>query len=194
MSAPTIPTPLTTFDTPPTAGRSRAGKWAEAASFAEFLGTAQTYRELWARPREVPAEFVRRVEAVGGRWHLLALSADWCIDAVDPLTVLARLANLATNLDLRLLDRDQHLDLMDEHLTNGRSRSIPVVILLDGDLTERAWWGPRPGALQVWVAGEGQALEKDERYRRARQWHARDRGHTTLDEIAGMIERAAADR
>ena len=113
------------------------------------------------------------------------------IDAAPVLPYVSRLAEAVPTLDFRLLDRDDHLDLMDEHLTNGRSRSIPVVLLLDGNGQERAWWGPRPADLQAWVMSEGQELEKTERYKRARQWFARDKGRSTLEEIVAMMETAA---
>ena len=102
--------------------------------------------------------------------------------------IVARLAELAPNVDLRVLARDQNLDLMDAHLT-GTSRSIPVVIALDEEFNERGWWGPRPAALQQWVLGPGQALDKDARYREIRSWYARDKGRTTLEEVVGMMER-----
>jgi hypothetical protein len=41
------------------------------------------------------------------------------------------------------------------------------------------------------VLGEGQALEKADRYREVRVWYARDRGRTTLEEVVGMMERGA---
>ena len=82
---------------------------------------------------------------------------------------------------------DENLDLMDEHLTNERSRSIPIVILLDEDFVERAWWGPRPGPIQNWVMEEGLALESDERYKEIRRWYARDRGGTMLRELMDLM-------
>jgi hypothetical protein len=75
---------------------------------------------------------------------------------------------------------------MDAHLTGGRSRSIPVIIVYDEDFNEMGWWGPRPGPLQEWVLGEGQALSKEDRYREVRRWYARDRGRTTL---LGILEK-----
>jgi hypothetical protein len=194
---PVPPASITTFDHPPTAGADRSEAWMDGMTYAQFLRTAKDYVELWRGNYEraaVPPEVAARARAIPGRWHLLALSADWCIDATSPIPALARLADAVPALDLRVLDRDQHLALMDEHLTGGTARSIPVVILLDDELGERAWWGPRPGPLQAWFKGEGQALEKGERYRQSRQWFARDRGRTTLEEVVGMIERAAGVR
>ena len=164
-----------------------------AQTFEQFLETAAANRELWravyARV-QIPGELLARVAALPDRWHLLVLNEDWCGDAVNTVPLIAKLAALAPNLDLRVLGRDANPDLMDAHLTNS-SRSIPVVILLDAEFGERAWWGPRPSVLQRWVLTEGTALPKEERYREVRRWYARDRGATTLDEIVALLEQAA---
>ena len=149
--------------------------------------------DLWAavwRRAVVGEEYLGRVAAVAGTWYLLVLSEDWCGDAVNTVPVVAKLAALSPNLELRVLARDENLDLMDAHLT-GTSRSIPIVILLDAEYRERAWWGPRPTALQDSVSGEWKVLEKSSRYREARAWYARDRGRTTLEEVVSMLEQAS---
>lgn len=164
-----------------------------AATFEELLGSVQKNVELWSamwRHARVDDEYVRRVSALPGRWHLLVLSEDWCGDAVNTVPIVARLAERCPNLELRVLARDENPDLMDAHLT-GTSRSIPVIIVLDDAFEERGWWGPRPTVLQHWVSGQGQLLEKSTRYREARTWYARDRGRTTLEEVVSIIERAA---
>lgn len=184
----------TSYSNPPTAGADRSEAWMDGQTYEQFLRTASEYLELWRGNYEraaIPTDLAARMAAVPGNWHLLVLQADWCIDATSPIPVLARLADGAPNLSLRVLDRDQHLDLMDEHLTGGTARSIPVVIVLDDELGERAWWGPRPGPLQTWFKGEAQLLPGSERTRLARQWFARDRGRTTLEEVVGLIEGAA---
>jgi hypothetical protein len=163
-------------------------------TFSAMADGATANRELWHgiyHRASVPEAFAARAAALGGRWHLLVLSADWCGDAVNSVPVLARLAEVAPNLDVRILDRDANLDLMDAHLT-GTSRSIPAAIVLDADYVERAWWGPRPRPLQEWVLGEGIALPKEQRYPKVRQWYARDRGLTTLEEVVSLLEGVAA--
>jgi hypothetical protein len=165
-----------------------------ATTFEALLGSVQKNVELWTamwRHARVDEEYVRRVSALPGRWHLLALSEDWCGDAVNTVPVVARLAERCPNVELRVLARDENPDIMDAHLT-GTSRSIPVIIVLDDAYEERGWWGPRPTVLQHWVSGQGQLLEKSARYREARTWYARDRGRTTLEEVVSIMERAAA--
>ncbi len=101
--------------------------------------------------------------------------------------IVAKLCESVSNMDMRILARDENLDIMDAHLT-GTSRSIPVVILLNKKYEECGWWGPRPSPLQKWVIEKGMALPKDERYREVRTFYARDHGLTTMNEIVGMLE------
>jgi hypothetical protein len=189
------PSPITvSHPDPPTAGRDRSADWEQGVSFKDFLPTAEKNVGLWTSiwdRAQVPEDLLVRAAAVPGSWHLLVLSADWCGDASNTVPMLARFAQAAPNLDLRLLDRDTHLDLMNEHLTGGTAQAIPAVILLGPDLAEWAWWGPRPAELQAWFKGEGQQFESDERYKRLRKWYARDHGRTMLDEVVTLLEHAA---
>ena len=172
----------------------RSADWSAALPFEAWLAEADDLVELWTSAYErarVPEDLVERVEAAPGDWRLLVIMEDWCLDATAGMPALARLAEETEGLSLGVLDRDDHLSLMDEHLTNGTARSIPVVLLLDGEGTERAWWGPRPADLQAWFYGDAQELDKDDRYRELRKWYARDRGASTLREVVEMIEDAA---
>jgi hypothetical protein len=137
----------------------------------------------------VDPDSVDRLREVSTGLRLLALSEDWCGDCVSVLPVVARLAVLA-GVDLRVLSRDANEDIIDEHLTAG-TKSIPVVMVLDESLRERAWWGPRPSVLQRWYRNEGLLLTGPERGRRKRAWYARDRGRTTVAEVVDTVERAA---
>lgn len=171
-----------------------ASRYAAAETFEHLLQTTRDTPEFWSqlheRARVAPA-VVDRVRVLPGRWHLLILSENWCGDSVNIIPLIARLTEAAPNVDLRVLRRDENLDLMDAHLT-GTSRSIPVVMLLDEEYRERGWWGPRPAPLQRWFIEHGLTLPKNERYREARAWYARDHGATTMEEIAAMMEHAAA--
>ncbi|GJG87717.1 hypothetical protein tb265_28980 [Gemmatimonadetes bacterium T265] len=193
MSSTTTTTHVLDAPTPSADADALRDRFASAPTLAEFLPTAVKNADLWrttARLAKVPDEIVARVAALGGRYHLLVLSEDWCGDAVNSVPYAARLAELAPNLGLRVLPRDENLDLMDAHLTAG-SRSIPAVVVYDDAFVERGWWGPRPAELQAWVLGPGQALEKEARYKEVRTWYARDRGRSTLAELVALLESVA---
>ena len=166
-----------------------------ASTFSEYLETVGKNRELWhalARRTAVDEETRQRARAIPGRWHVIALTEDWCGDAINTLPVFDRLAEVAGNIELRVLLRDENPDLMDAHLTNGTNRSIPVLIVYDGAFRERGWWGPRPAPIQEWVMTEGMALDPADRYREVRRYYARNKGRTALDEFLRILERAAA--
>lgn len=168
-----------------------------APDFDEYLSRVNANRELWravyeraTAPDDLVAEALRTLDRPV---HLLALSEDWCGDAVNILPVVARFVERVPNLDLRVLGREANPDLMDAHLTDGRSRSIPVVIVLDEDFSEVGWWGPRPAELQAWVL-DHLDMPSRERYREVRRWYARDRGRTTLTELLAVMTAGVATR
>ena len=86
------------------------------------------------------------------------------------------------SLELRVIARDENLELMDQYLTNG-SRSIPIVIVLNDEFEEVGHWGPRPTQLLAWVMANRATTPKAELYPQVRKWYARDRGETTLREV-----------
>lgn len=165
-------------------------------TFAEFMAKPLTNKLFWEQVYKraiVSDELAARARSLGARWHLLVLNEDWCGDSVNILPYLAKLTEAAPNLEMRIVRRDENLEIMDAHLT-GTSRSIPVVILLNEYFSECGWWGPRPAALQRWVIEEGLKLSKEERYKQARAWYARDRGASALEEIVSTFEKCVAPR
>ncbi len=118
--------------------------------------------------------------------RLLVIAADWCGDAANTVPVLARLADLVRGMELRVLVRDEHPEVMNAYLTNG-TRSIPIVIALDDSFRELGHWGPRPAALQEWVLSNRKMMPSPQRYAYARKWYAKDKGETTLRELLGAV-------
>ena len=78
-------------------------------------------------------------------WVLL--SEAWCGDAAQIVPVLGKIAQESDKIDLKIILRDEHLDMMDRYLTNG-GRSIPKLICLDQKNQEIFVWGPRPASIQ----------------------------------------------
>ena len=81
----------------------------------------------------------------------LVLTEACCGDAAQVLPVMNKFAEANINIDLKLIMRDEHLDIMDAFLSNG-SRSIPKLIVIDQQGEEvLATWGPRPAEVQKMV-------------------------------------------
>ena len=55
--------------------------------------------------------------------RLLVIAEDWCGDAANTIPVLAKWAEQVEGLELRIIPRDEHPQVMDRYLTDG-SRSL----------------------------------------------------------------------
>jgi hypothetical protein len=169
--------------------------WDIALPYEHFVVASEQHKGLWEgiyRIVRVP-DWAFQAVPLGTRRRLLVIAEDWCGDASSTIPILARFADAAPGMELRVLRRDEHPELMDRYLTNG-SRSIPIVVVLDESYCELGHWGPRPGALQAWVMANRPLVPKAELYPRIRKWYARDRGETTLREVlavAGLGKSAA---
>ena len=115
-----------------------------------------------------------------------------CIDSLGSLPYLDALAERTANLDVRILERDQNLDLMDAHLFRGRSRSIPCVIAYDDAFRELGSWGPRPTALLTALETEWATLDAAAQLAEKRRWYAKDRGVSSVHEVVALLTRATA--
>ncbi|KAB2331175.1 thioredoxin family protein [Cytobacillus depressus] len=92
----------------------------------------------------------------------IVLTEDWCGDALLNNPILLKIA-AEIGMEVRFLLRDQNLELMDQYLTNGTSRAIPIFIFINGDGEEHAVWGPRAKQIQEKVDYErGQLPSQDD--------------------------------
>ncbi len=74
----------------------------------------------------------------------LVLTEGWCGDAAQSLPVINKLAELNNGIDLKIVSRDDHDELMSNFLTNG-GKAIPKLIVYDNENKEVLnSWGPRP--------------------------------------------------
>ncbi|WP_448518722.1 thioredoxin family protein [Rhodoflexus sp.] len=120
--------------------------------------------------------------------YWLIISENWCGDAAQSLPVFHAIAALSGGkINLRIVYRDQHPELMDAHLTNG-SRSIPVLIQLDEDFRVTGTWGPRPAEAQQKVMAWRKANIPFQEYaENLHKWYTDDKQQAIQTEIAALI-------
>ena len=102
---------------------------------------------------EVPEDgFAEQLKALN--LHILAITEDWCGDAMLNNPIIRKVAE-AAGVEVRTALRDADTELIDRHLTNG-GRAIPIYLLLNeaGEVVGK--WGPRAPELQQ-VVDEGRA-------------------------------------
>lgn len=102
---------------------------------------------------ELQAEAKTELQSLKGvASKVIVLTEDWCGDALMNNPILMKMAE-ELGLDVRFVLRDSNLELMDQYLTNGTARSIPIFIFIDDEGNEKAVWGPRAPEAQNFVDG-----------------------------------------
>jgi len=118
----------------------------------------------------------------------LVITEDWCGDSAQNLPAIAKIASLNNNIGLKIVLRDDNLDLMDMYLTDGK-RSIPKLIALDENLNEIFIWGPRPQKAQEYFDNlKNQGLVKEEIIKEIHSWYAKDKCQSLENEFIELIE------
>lgn len=119
----------------------------------------------------------------------LILSESWCGDAAQCIPALQLMAEAAPNVELKILLRDDNLNIMDAYLT-GTSRAIPKLICLDTKtLAEYGTWGPRPKpAQEAVVTMKAQGVEHDEMITQVHAWYGKDRTKSLQEEMVVLVQ------
>lgn len=122
----------------------------------------------------------------------MVLTEHWCGDAAFAMPIIAAAAGKSDHVELRIVYRDQNLDLMDRYLTNG-SRSIPKLVAFDPQGGELFQWGPRPEKLQT-IRQDlvDQGVESGEIIMRLVQWYEEGNWVETDRELADLISDSVA--
>ena len=98
----------------------------------------------WDKTVKLEPHIIDKVSGAVLNVTWLVITEGWCGDAAHALPVLNKIAELNKGIDLKLVLRDDHEELMQLFLTNG-SKSIPKLIIYDHHKREVLHtWGPRP--------------------------------------------------
>lgn len=169
------------------AGLDPAAADAELAERIEYTKLNLHRTQRIGRTWRCPDELAAAIAAIEHPQVWLVLTEPWCGDSAQCLPVIAALASLNPLVQLRIVPRDAHLDIMDRYLTDGK-RSIPRLVALASDGGELGLWGPRPRAAQaVFDEAKAAGLEKAGILEKLHLWYGRDRGAALSVEMLEFV-------
>lgn len=122
-------------------------KFASALTYSDYLQTGtEEQRRRWQQVHDAAQLTDSQSTLLRGfvrQMNLLIISGIWCGDCVQQCPLIARIAEVnPQKIALRLLDRDQHRDLIDAFHINGGDR-VPVVLFLAEDFEFCSAYGDR---------------------------------------------------
>ncbi len=171
------------------ASRSPSSLNEEEAERLEYTKLNLHRSERIARTYKIDDELGHLIDAIDTPQLWMVLTEPWCGDSAQCIPYITIMAARNPAVELKLLLRDENLDVMDLYLT-GQSRSIPRLVAFGSDDHEIFRWGPRPAAAQA-VVDEAKAagLEKQELLKKLHLWYGRDRGKSLEAEFLAIHAR-----
>lgn len=121
------------------------------------------------------------------KWTVL--TEPWCGDAAPSLPLMHLIAASHPGITLEILLRDDNLELMNAHLTNG-AQSIPKLIQTS-DTSEALSWGPRPSGAASLVQDykEQHGVFDAAGREQLQQWYNADKGRQIIEELLQLLGR-----
>lgn len=118
----------------------------------------------------------------------VVITESWCGDAAQIVPMLNKMAQISDNIELRLVFRDQNLELMDAFLTNG-GRAIPKLLIANKENNEIVGhWGPRPKDAQQVVIDykEAHGTFDSEGSVALQLWYTKNKGKLIETEVLAL--------
>ncbi|MCC5929297.1 MAG: thioredoxin family protein [Cyclobacteriaceae bacterium] len=135
------------------------------------------------------SSLAQALQEIADAWIWVVITETWCGDAAQNLPAMAHMAASSNHIDMRIIFRDEHPDIMDRFTTNG-ARSIPKLICLrkkDGQVL--GTWGPRPAKMQQMVLDYKKNPETsyDVFSEKLQRVYLEDQNHSIQEEFENLI-------
>lgn len=138
---------------------------------------------------KIGPEIESKIKALDREITWLVLTESWCGDAAQTLPIMNKIANLNPKISLRLVLRDENIQLMERFLTNG-AMAIPKLIALDNSNKEIIGeWGSRPSIASKMVQDQKERFGEftPEFIEDLQQWYNKDKGQNTIKDLLPLL-------
>jgi hypothetical protein len=143
----------------------------------------------WDKTLKVTEKDKKTIESFNRKVTWLVISESWCGDAAHIMPVIHKIAELNSNIDYKIVLRDDNEVLMHQFLTNG-GKSIPKLIMIDNETDNiLSTFGPRPTVatqmVNTYKAEHGQLSPtfKEE----LQHWYNKDKGQSTIADLINLL-------
>ena len=137
------------------------------------------------KPNEEMIELIKKIKEPQ---FWLVITEDWCGDSAQNLPYIVNYIHYNQLIDLKVISRDENLEVIDEYFRIGNPRSIPKIVGFDRDGSELFIWGPRPRFAQDLVSKlQSEGYSKDEFDKELHLWYAKNKGKELEKEFYALL-------
>lgn len=158
----------------------------DKSPFAKYLPQNWSRQSRMDRKLALRDDLVAAIKGIQKPLNWLVITEHWCGDAsqINPIIQKAALESDG-KINLKFIYRDENEPLINAHLTDGRSKSIPILLHMDADFKVLGSYGPRPAVAQkivMDILADGGDYNTD-----LHTWYARDKQQSIQDDIINLI-------
>jgi thiol-disulfide isomerase/thioredoxin len=159
----------------------------DKSQYAQYLPQNWQRQSRLDRRLKLKPSLSQAIEHIEEQQNWLVITEHWCGDASQINPIINKVSKESNGkINLKFIYRDENESLIDAHLTDGRSRSIPILIQLDSDYNLMDSYGPRPAEAQKLVLS---LLAQGESYNiPLHTWYAKDKQKAIQDDIENLIK------
>jgi hypothetical protein len=155
--------------------------------FVEYTKLNHSRQSRWLKKGVISDETKNIIQSISQKQNWVLITEPWCGDAAHSVPFIAKMAELNPVITLKIQLRDSEESEIDGYLTNG-GKSIPKLIVRDGEGNDLFVWGPRPEACQVeFSALKASGVSFEEQKIGLQKWYNDDQGHLIQKEICQQI-------
>lgn len=158
-------------------------------SYAEYTVLNHRRMKRWDKVFKLTDEQKAVLENLKTEYNFTVITESWCGDAPPSVAVMNSIAQACAKIDLRVILRDDHPEIMDAVAVNG-IHSIPKLIIQEKETGKIVTiWGSRPAILQQMFEdfkaehGNITAEFREE----IQQWYNKDKGKTIAAELIDIL-------
>ena len=158
--------------------------------FANYTKLNDRRMRRWDKTVKVSPEHEEIIKAYKNHTTWLVITESWCGDAAHVVPVINKIAELNKNIELKLVLRDEHPELMDAFLTNG-GRAIPKLIMIDSNSYEiKNTFGPRPSkATQMVIDYKTEHGVLTPEFKEDLQlWYNKNKGQNVIEDLVSLLQ------
>ncbi|MEQ8218186.1 MAG: thioredoxin family protein [Arenibacter sp.] len=161
----------------------------ESQELSDFTSLNDQRMKRLDKTIKIDSDSEAKIKGVAKKTTWLVLTESWCGDAAQTLPVMNKIAELNKNISLRLVLRDENLELMEQFLSNG-AMAIPKLISID-DTTGKVVgeWGSRPTIAAKMVQDYKSKYGKltAEFKQNLQRWYNKDKGQNTVSDLLSLL-------
>lgn len=159
----------------------------DESPFAQYLPQNWQRQSRLDRKLKLSDELRTAIENIDSQINWLVITEHWCGDASQINPIIQKVAEQSNGkINLRFTYRDQDEILINAHLTDGRSKSIPILIQLDENFQVINTYGPRPEEAQKLVKSilaEGGSYNIP-----LHTWYAKDKQKSIQEDLVSFLK------